>query len=78
MKKGQETIQNDTTKVAYGVVRDNGSGIFLILLAEPLSRLFAMDNGETGTYKLMLVFSNFGFMGFPLIKTMFGAEGINA
>lgn len=29
-----------------------------------------------GTYKLMLVFSNFGFMGFPLIKTMFGAEGI--
>lgn len=50
--------------------------LFLILLAEPLSRLFAMDKGETGTYKLMLVFSNFGFMGFPLIKTMFGAEGI--
>lgn len=50
--------------------------LFLILLAEPLARLFAMDESETGTYKLMLVFSNFGFMGFPLIKTMFGAVGI--
>lgn len=50
--------------------------LFLILLAEPLARLFAVDEDKTGTYKLMLVFSNFGFMGFPLIKTMFGAEGI--
>ena len=50
--------------------------LFLILIAEPLARLFAVDEDKIGTYKLMLVFSNFGFMGFPLIKTMFGAEGI--
>lgn len=50
--------------------------LFLILIAEPLARLFAVDEDKMGTYKLMLVFSNFGFMGFPLIKTMFGAEGI--
>lgn len=69
---GSMDIRNIGTALGLAVV----IFLFLILIAEPLARLFAVDEDKTGTYKLMLVFSNFGFMGFPLIKTMFGAEGI--
>lgn len=50
--------------------------LVLILLAEVLVPLFQIEKGQRGIYKVMLVFSNMGFMGFPLIAQLFGSGAL--
>ena len=48
----------------------------LIVAAWILPLIFRFKPVEKGAYKVMLVFSNFGFMGFPIINAMYGTKGI--
>ena len=53
-------------------------GLFglLILLSYGLPPLLRVRPKSRGTYRVMTVFQNLGFMGFPLISAMFGKEAL--
>jgi len=48
----------------------------LILLAEILPRLFQTSGKQRSAYKIMTVFNNIGFMGFPVISAAYGQEAL--
>ncbi len=48
----------------------------LILLAEILPRLFRVTGKTRSAYKVLTVFNNIGFMGFPVISAAYGQESL--
>ena len=46
--------------------------IMLIFLAVPVSRIFAKKRMEQRVYSLIFVFSNLGFIGIPVVQSIFG------
>ena len=50
--------------------------IILIPLGILVSNIIRAKEEDKGTYQLMTVFANIGFMGYPLIKVMFGSEAL--
>lgn len=53
-------------------------GIYLaqILMAQMIPKLLKVDKKDEGCYKLMTIFSNIGFMGFPLVQALYGSEAL--
>ena len=53
-------------------------GLYLIylLLAEIIPRVMRIESDDFGVYKVMTVFSNIGFMGFPLLSALSGSESL--
>ena len=54
------------------------AGMFalLILFSEIITPLFRFEKKEAGVYKALMVFSNMGFMGFPIISALYGEEAL--
>ena len=50
--------------------------ILMILLAALLVRLLRIKPEERGLDQLMLIFTNVGFMGIPVIQSVYGADGV--
>ena len=50
--------------------------IILLILAWVVTKVLRVPAGQCGTYKNMTVFSNLGFMGFPLVNAMFGSDAL--
>lgn len=50
--------------------------LILLVLAEVVPRLLRGNRSDYGVYKAMTVFSNIGFMGFPLLSAMYGSEAL--
>ena len=50
--------------------------LILLVLAEVVPRLLRVNRSDYGVYKAMTVFSNIGFMGFPLLSAMYGSEAL--
>ncbi len=48
----------------------------LIILSFPLTALMHVPASQKGIYKMMTAFSNIGFMGFPLIRAMYGNDAL--
>ncbi|MBD5501967.1 MAG: AEC family transporter [Lachnospiraceae bacterium] len=48
----------------------------LVLLAMLIPRLLFIEKKKRGTYQAMTVFSNIGFMGFPVISAVYGNEAL--
>ena len=46
----------------------------LILIAELTTRVLGVKSNEQGQYKFMMVFSNVGYMGIPVVRVIFGEE----
>lgn len=44
----------------------------LLILAEILPRLLRVEKKSRGAYRAMTVFSNIGFMGFPVVSALYG------
>lgn len=51
-----------------------GCYIVLIPLSALLVRLLRIPKADWGTYRFMLVFSNVGFMGYPVAEALFGPD----
>lgn len=53
-------------------------GLFavLILFAELVIPLFRFEKKDAGVYKALTVFSNMGFMGFPIISAVYGQQAL--
>lgn len=50
--------------------------VVLLVIAELIPRILRVDKHDYGVYKVMTVFSNIGFMGFPLLTAMYGSESL--
>lgn len=48
----------------------------LLLLAKLVPMILHVDKTQQGVYKAMIVFSNIGFMGFPVISAVYGADAL--
>lgn len=48
----------------------------LLIAAEAVPRLLRADKKDYGMYKVMTVFSNMGYMGFPVILSLYGNEAL--
>ena len=48
----------------------------MILLSYIIPKLLHTKKEEYGTYRVMTVFSNIGFMGFPVIAAVYGSEAL--
>lgn len=48
----------------------------LIVFSFIYVRLFRVRAGMRGTYMCMLIFANFGFMGYPVVSSLFGTSAI--
>lgn len=53
-----------------------GLYVIYLLLAEIIPRIMRVRAEDFGVYKVMAVFSNIGFMGFPLLAAMYGSESL--
>ena len=76
------TIADDSTGLIEGkqiIITVVFSFIFygaLLLAAEAVPRLLRADKKDYGMYKVMTVFSNMGYMGFPIILSVYGKEAL--
>lgn len=70
----ETTIEGKELALTFGLA----IGLYLIylLLAEIISRVMRIESDDFGVYKVMTVFSNIGFMGFPLLSAMYGSESL--
>lgn len=48
----------------------------LLVLAEIIIRIVPIQRENYGMYRVMLVFSNIGYMGYPIIKSIYGAGAL--
>ena len=48
----------------------------LIALSQVLPRLLRVEKSALGTWKFMTIFSNVGFMGFPVVNAIYGPEAV--
>lgn len=48
----------------------------LMALGWCVPKIFRVSEEETGTYKLMTIFNNIGYMGFPVIAAAYGNEAL--
>lgn len=62
--KGEELLLTGAVMISMYVA--------LLVLAELLPRLLGVADKSRGTYRAMTVFSNIGFMGFPVISALYG------
>lgn len=50
--------------------------LFMIVLAIFVPKIFKLEHDEESYFKLMTVFNNIGFMGFPVISAIYGNEAL--
>lgn len=48
----------------------------MFVIAELLPRLLRADREDYGAYQVMTIFSNIGFMGYPLLDAIYGSEAV--
>jgi len=53
-----------------------GLYVILILISLITPYILGVPKDDCGVYKVMMIFSNIGFMGFPLINSIYGAEAL--
>jgi len=50
--------------------------LIMIIIGKAVAALLCKNPADRGSYELMMVFSNIGFMGFPLLSSMYGSESL--
>lgn len=48
----------------------------LLLAAVAVTALLRVPEGQRGVYRIMFAFSNVGFMGFPVVKAIYGSDAL--
>ncbi len=71
---GQGTIKG--SELALTAVIAFGTFLFMIILAIFIPKIFQLKEDEAAYFKLMTVFNNIGFMGFPVISAVYGNEAL--
>ena len=50
--------------------------VVLILLSKLFTRFMRLEPMEVNSYRLMMIFPNLGFMGIPLVRSLYGEEAV--
>ncbi len=50
--------------------------LVLILLSRLFTKIMRLEPGEVNSYRLMMIFPNLGFMGIPLVRSLYGEEAV--
>ena len=53
-----------------------GVYVFLLIMSKIIVSILRVEKRNVGTMKVMTVFSNIGFMGFPLISAVYGSQAL--
>lgn len=69
-----DTIEGNNLLYAVGLAA--GVYVFLIICAVIIPKLLRISKKDSGTYQVMTVFSNIGFMGFPVISAVYGEQAL--
>ncbi len=67
-----EMLNNSMLTLIYGII----SYAIVIIIAIIFNKLLKPDEAQKGVYSFLIVFPNTGFMGFPILKAMFGDIGV--
>lgn len=67
---GEEKIQGQELLVTVVIIVAMYTA--LILIAQILPKFLRVEKESQGTYKAMTIFSNIGFMGFPVVAALYG------
>ena len=54
------------------LTKDDVYFLLLILLSKPIAKLIRVKKSAENVYRLMLIFSNIGFIGIPVITSIYG------
>lgn len=71
-----KTITYSRAMVAENLILVALFFIVVILLSMVFARLMRLDPGEVNCYRLMMIFPNLGFMGIPLVRSLYGEEAV--
>lgn len=71
---GEEKIQGRELLLTIAIIL--AIYIALILIAQVLPRLLRIEKKSQGVFKAMTIFSNIGFMGFPVIAALYGNSAL--
>lgn len=66
----------DKSKLLYILGISVGMYVLMIAIAELMIPLFHFEKKAAAVYKILLVFTNVGFMGFPILSAMYGSEAL--
>ena len=71
----------ESGKPDLNIIKENVIFVFIyyainIILCLPVSGILGKNDSEKNMYKLMTVFSNVGFMGIPVISSIYGQQSI--
>lgn len=47
-----------------------------IIIALIFTKAFKINNPQSGVYKMLIIFANVGFMGYPVVEVVFGKVGV--
>ncbi|MBR2778933.1 MAG: AEC family transporter [Firmicutes bacterium] len=72
----QQTGERDFGVIGQALAVTAAFYVLVPLLAFLLVKIMRVPLEQQGLYMFMYTFSNVGFMGFPVIEALFGAEGI--
>lgn len=70
------TVTASGLDAVYFLLVSFGSFVLVFILAAPLPKLLRTPKNDAGLYRFMIAFSNAGFMGFPIILSIFGTGAI--
>ena len=71
---GEEKIQGSELLVTVVIIIAIYTA--LVILAQFLPHVLHIEKKSQGTYKAMTIFSNIGFMGFPVISALYGSSAL--
>ena len=69
------SIENITTYIALVIA----GAVFMVvgtLICKPIANLFGKGKIERNSYFYMIMIGNFGYLGYPLVEGVFGAEAL--
>lgn len=68
----KEMFDNSIKIVIFGA----GVFLFMILVSIVFNKIFHAENPQRGVYQFLIVFPNTGFMGYPILLSVFGQIAI--
>ncbi len=71
---GEEKIQGRELLLTIAIIL--AIYITLILIAQVLPRMLHVEKKSRGVFKAMTIFSNIGFMGFPVVAALYGNSAL--
>ena len=67
-----KTITYSTAMVTENLILVAVFFVVLILLSKIFARIMGLSAAEVNCYRLMMIFPNLGFMGIPLVRSLYG------